>query len=184
MRHCNAIGRIWIAFGVLVACAAPAAVIFKWTDKDGLIHYSDQSVPGAEKIVTSSGSNNGIGGANRGSLSSGSSLAKPPLSRLDYAAFSIDSPAKDQAFFGDELVPVRLHLEPDLKPQQGLTWQLNGAPLDERGNSLDFALPALPRGTYTLSAVVTDLVSGETQHSEVTFFVRQPSELAPLHKKF
>lgn len=183
MPHCNAIGRIWIAFSVLVACAAPAAVVYKWTDKDGLIHYSDQAEPGAEKIVTSSGSNNGIGGAARGSSGSAAVPGKPPPNRLDYAAFSVDSPSKDQVFFGDELVPVRLHLEPDLKPQQGLTWQLNGTPLDERDNALDFALQALARGTYTLTAVITDLVSGETERSEVTFFVRQPSELAPLHKK-
>lgn len=168
---------------MLGACAAPAAVIYKWTDKDGLIHYSDQAVPGAEKIVTSSGSNNGIGGATRGPSGAIAAPAKAAPNRLEYAAFSLASPAPDQVFFGDELVPVRLRLEPDLKAQQGLTWQLNGAVLDDRANSMDFALPAMPRGTYTLSAIITDLVTGETEHTEVTFFVRQPSELAPLHKK-
>src|SRR3981189_1798206 len=52
--------RVWIALGLVAACAADAAVIYKWTDADGVVHYSDQSVPGAEKIVTSSSSSNGI----------------------------------------------------------------------------------------------------------------------------
>ena len=36
----------------LAAFAAQAAVIYKWTDADGVVHFSDQPVPGAEKIYT------------------------------------------------------------------------------------------------------------------------------------
>ena len=55
MRLCFRVmhlARLWIGLGLIAACAAPAAVIYKWTDADGVVHYSDQAVPGAEKITS------------------------------------------------------------------------------------------------------------------------------------
>jgi hypothetical protein len=176
--------RLWFALGLVAACAANAAVIYKWTDADGVVHYSDQAVPGAEKIVTSSSSSNGIAvGAARGPSSA--TPGKKALSRLDYATFAIESPAKEQVFFGDEIIPVRLRLDPDLKANQTIGWYLNGSPLtDQAPTSRSFTLQSLPRGTYQLSATLTDTVTGETQNSDgVTFSVRQPSELSPQHRK-
>ena len=175
--------RLWFALGLVAACAVDAAVIYKWTDADGVVHYSDQAVPGAEKIVTSSSSSNGIAvGAARGPTVA---AGKKAPSRLDYATFAIESPAKEQVFFGDEIIPVRLRLDPELKANQTIGWYLNGSPLtDQAPTSRAFTLQSLSRGTYQISATLTDTVTGETQNSEgVTFFVRQPSELSPQHRK-
>jgi|SRR5882757_2136693 hypothetical protein len=175
--------RLWIALGLFAAFAASAAVVYKWTDADGVVHYSDQAVPGAEKIITSSGSANGIGGSTRGPANTTPNKAAPP--GLDYSGLAIESPAKEQVFFGDEIVPVRLHLEPNLKPNQTITWHLNGKQLtDQPPDATGFALQGLARGTYAVAATVTDLVSGESQSTDsVTFYVRQPSELSPQHKR-
>jgi hypothetical protein len=175
--------RLWFALGLVAACAADAAVIYKWTDADGVVHYSDQAVPGAEKIVTSSNSSNGIGGGAR--APSVAAPSKKPLSRIEYTTFAIESPAKEQVFFGDEIVPVRLRLDPELRPNQTIGWYLNGSPLtDQPPTSRSLTLQSLPRGTYQISATITDTVTGESQSSEgVTFFVRQPSELSPQHRK-
>ncbi len=175
--------RLWFAFGLVAACAVDAAVIYKWTDADGVVHYSDQAVPGAEKIVTSSSSSNGIGGGAR--APSVAAPGKKAPSRIEYTIFAIESPAKEQAFFGDEIIPVRLRLDPELRPNQTISWYLNGSPLtDQAPTSRSFNLQSLSRGTYQISATLTDTVTGETQNSEgVTFFVRQPSELSPQHRR-
>jgi Domain of unknown function (DUF4124) len=176
--------RLWFALGLVAACVADAAVVYKWTDADGVVHYSDQPVPGAEKIVTSSSSSNGIGvGAARGPSVAAPNKKAP--SRIEYTIFAIESPAKEQAFFGDDIIPVRLRLDPELKPNHTISWYLNGSPLtDQAPTSRSFALQSLSRGTYQISATLTDIVSGETQNSDgVTFFVRQPSELSPQHRK-
>ena len=51
--------RMWIGLGLFAALAAGvathAAVVYKWVDADGVVHLSDQPVPGAERIVTESG---------------------------------------------------------------------------------------------------------------------------------
>ena len=175
--------RLLIALAVFAAFAASAAVVYRWTDQDGVVHYSDQAVPGAEKIVTSSTSANGIGGATRRNSSTGP-LSNTMSTGLDYTVFAIDSPAPEQVFFNDDIVPVRLHVEPGLKPNQTVTWQLNGRTLDkESPTALSITLQSLARGAYTVAATVTDTQSGQSKTTEgVTFYVRQPSELSPQHK--
>ena len=177
----HVIGRHWLALALIAAGAAHAAVIYKWKDSEGVIHYSDQAVPGAEKIATSSNASNGVGGATRAAAAPAPPRAS---SSAPYAEFVIDSPGKEQVFFGDDSIPVRARLAPALKETQMLTWRLNGSPLAEHAGALQFTLAAMPRGTYQLSATVIDSATGDSQSAEaVTFYVRQPSELAPLHKR-
>lgn len=173
--------RPWIALCLFAASAAAAAVVYKWTDADGVVHFSDTAVPGAEKILTSSGSSNGINaGSSRGSSSS--STQSPPSGEI--TEIDIESPAQEQVFFGDDAVPIRLHLVPGLTASQTITWHLNGKPVEQAPNALGFVLQPLPRGTYAVAATVTEQATGASKSSEsVTFYVRQPSELSPQHKR-
>ncbi|MDP8983501.1 MAG: DUF4124 domain-containing protein [Pseudomonadota bacterium] len=183
MKPWTALGRLSIALGLAAAfaAAAPAAVIYKWTDADGVVHYSDHPVPAAEKIVTSSSAANG--GGDGGHAQAKAAPPPAPSAVDETAVFKIESPAKEQVFFGDELVMVRLNVQPVLTPDQSLTWQLNGASLADQGGETAFALPALPRGTYTLTATVGTNTATPQRMDEVTFYVRQPSALAPQHQK-
>jgi hypothetical protein len=171
-----------MALGLIAASSAAATAIFKWTDADGVVHYSDQAVPGAEQIVISAGSANGISSA-RGPAQP--SQPKVPAAQAHAAVFSIESPAPEQVFFGDDIVPVRLSLDPALQPEQSVTWNLNGTQLANQGpKSVAFALSMLARGTYVLAATLTDTVTGKTQSTDsVTFYVREPSALAPLNPR-
>jgi hypothetical protein len=158
---------------------AGAAVVYKWTDAAGVVHYSDQPVPGAETIVTSGKAANGVA-AGRGSAQPN---YPPAQSRLTYKEFSIIAPGKEQVFFGDEVVPVRLQLSPGLLPKEQIVWKLNGSVLtDQAPDATAFALSGLDRGAYEITATITDLDSGETKTTDgVPFYVREPSALAPLN---
>ena len=98
---------------------------------------------------------------------------------------SIESPAREEVFFNDEIVPIRLHLEPALKPNQSITWHLNGKQLDDQPpDAVSLTLQSLSRGSYAIAATVTDLATGESQSTDsVTFYVRQPSELSPQRRR-
>ena len=173
----------WIALAALAAFAAQGAVVYKWTDAEGVIHYSDQPVPGAEKIFTAASPN--AGGATPGErAASPATPEKNPAQGLNYNQFAITSPAPDQTFFGDEPINVHLTLDPELKPNQTITWHLNGKQLDNQGDATtQFTLPHLDRGTYAIAATITDQQTGQSQSTgSVIFFVRQPSVLAPQHK--
>jgi hypothetical protein len=149
-----------------------------------VVHYSDQSVPGAEKIFTASSSTSGASGT-PSAANPAAAAAKTTVSpALAYQQFSITSPAPNQTFFGDEVIGVHLALEPSLKPNQSVTWHLNGRELSDQGpNATQFILPHLDRGTYVIAATLTDPISGSSVTTDsVNFFVRQPSELSPQHK--
>ena len=176
--------RLWILAAVLAAFAGQAAVVYKWTDSNGLVHYSDQPVPGAEKIVTNGGSLNGIASVSSVGTAAATSAQKPAVRGITYNRFAITSPTPDQAFFGNEDVGVHLALEPDLLPGQSITWHLNGKELEDKGSSAtQFSLQHLDRGTYVIAATITDQKTGSSQTTDsVNFFVRQPSELSPQRK--
>ena len=164
--------------GLLTAFTVQAAVIYKWVDADGVVHYSDQASPGAEKIVTAMSS----APASSTARNATGPVAPPPKIQggLNYTEFSITSPAPDQTFFGDDVVAVHLNLNPTLRPNQAITWHLNGKQLDFPPNAVSFALPRLDRGTYALAATITDQQTSDSETSNsVTFFVRQPSALSP-----
>jgi hypothetical protein len=188
MRLC----RSWLAFGLVSIFAAPlllrAAVVYKWIDADGVVHFSDQPVEGAERIVTSSGSYHGImtGPTETGSAS----LSDRPraAATLANAQVTIVSPAHEQTFSGEETVTAALTVEPAPKTDRPLsiTWTLNGTPVNEGADAMSFSLPAAlteGRGSYTLGATVTDPSSGESKNADpVTFNVLRPSRLSPQHK--
>jgi Domain of unknown function (DUF4124) len=176
-----------MAMGLLAAFTVQAAVIYKWVDADGVVHYSDQASPGAEKIVTAgSSSSPSAAGARNAPGPIAQSPQRPQGGGLNYSEFSITSPAPEQTFFGDDVVPAHLNLTPTLRPNQAITWHLNGKQLDAPPSAVSFVLPRLDRGTYVLAATITDEQTSESQTSNsVTFFVRQPSALSPqspLHK--
>ncbi|MDP9010666.1 MAG: DUF4124 domain-containing protein [Pseudomonadota bacterium] len=167
----------------MAAFAVQAAVVYKWVDADGVVHYSDQASPGAEKIFTSSSTSAAATSGSRPPPGSrqAPATAGPATTGLGYSEFTITSPVSDQAFFGDDVIAVHLSLAPTLKPNQGITWHLNGKQLDFPPDAVSFPLPHLDRGTYALAATITDQRTGESQSSNtVTFFVRQPSALSPL----
>jgi hypothetical protein len=179
--------RPWIVLATLAAFAGQAAVVYKWTDSDGVVHYSDQPVPGAEKIFTAGSPTSG-GGSVPSARMANPGLAGPKKNAspgLNYSQFSITSPVPDQTFFGDDVISVHLALDPALKPDQSITWHLNGKQLDDLGPAAtQFSLPHLDRGAYAIAATIMDQTTGESLSTDsVSFFVRQPSSLSPQHQK-
>ena len=165
-------------------------MVYKWTDPNGLVHYSDQPVPGAEKILT------GVSSARSAPFAAAAKTAPaakavPALkSKKDPAnkatrEILITSPTPEQTFLGGEPVPFHLSLNPDLKDGQTITWNLNGKTLDDQPNdAVAFTLVDLDRGSYSVFATVTNSDTGESQTSApVNFNVHQPSTLSPLRKK-
>jgi Domain of unknown function (DUF4124) len=168
----------WLALSLLAALSVQGAVIYRWVDADGVVHYSDQQQPGAERIVTSAPNTSPAGAR---SPANGSQAARRPSSgSLNYSEFTIASPQPDQTFFGTDPVPVHLNLSPGLQPGHSITWHMNGKQLDEQQNSMSFAITQLDRGTYSVVATITDQQTGESLSSNsVTFFVRQTGANSP-----
>ena len=182
MRLC----RSWLVLSILAPLlVAQAAVVYKWVDADGVVHFSDQPEPGAEKVVVTGAPTHGI---LNGQIPPPPAAAQPDKRKptsLDAMEVSITSPAPDQTFSGAEAVTASLQVEPDLKPGGPITvsWTLDGAPIAEAEGATHFTLPDVSRGTHTIAATLTDSATGQTKAaSPVTFNVLRPSVLAPQHK--
>ena len=172
--------KSWILLSLLAAAfAVQAAVIYKWTDKDGVVHYSDQAVPGAEKVGSTTPINRA---ASLGTPGQGA-VPGAPQKPVGPVTLTITAPANEQVFFNDDLATVHLDVQPALKNTQAITWHLNGKPLDQPPNAVSFTLQGLERGTYVLAATLVDQDTGDALTSpQVTFYFRQPSALSPQHR--
>jgi Domain of unknown function (DUF4124) len=173
--------RLWIVLGLLTAVTAQSAVIYKWIDANGVVHYSDQPVPGAEKIITAGKSSlNSYSGT--GSTANGQP-AKPGTATPVQAAITILSPQPEQNFFNDEAINVSLSVT-TLTPDQSVTWHLNGKELtDQTPSTTQFVLPNPGRGTFAIAATITNQATGDVQSTpSVTFYVHEPSLLSPQHR--
>ena len=171
------------ALCALATSATFATTVYRWTDADGVVHLSDQPVPGAEKIT--------IGPPKLYGTPGGPTPVQPPrkppdvpkapLARLGYTSIVLTSPTAEKTYI-DEAVPVTLMLVPALRDQDIITWYLNGVAQEEKGESFTYA--HLDRGAYTLYATITDSNTQESTNSPtVSFYVRQTSILSPQYPK-
>lgn len=171
-----------ILAGLAMALAASAQDIYRWVDKDGVVHYSDQ--PGSDKavlitVIEPNTFESDDSGASAASAGSSPAEEEPAEGGARYRGLSIVAPAPDQVFFGaDATVTATAELDGTLGPEHTVAFFLNGARRETDGLSADFGV--LPRGSYFLRASVlnrdgTPVISSP----QVTFHVRQPSINSP-----
>jgi hypothetical protein len=156
---------------------ALSADMYRWKDKDGVTHYSDQPTPGAEKVPLTSA-------PPPGSVAPAAPARAPsaPLTPFAYAGCEISSPSNDQVFNAVNTVSVSVGVQPALQSGHRVAVQVNGQP--ERGwppGSSAYVLQNLSRGSYSVMATISD-ENGRTlctSENAVTFHIRQPSLLMP-----
>lgn len=158
-----------------------STTLYKWTDENGVVHYSDQPHAGAEKIQVAKAQ---------------TYRAPPPVphstpapaagttTTTRYQRVQITSPQD-----GDVLtntggqVPVSVDIEPALGPGHQLWLSLDGQHVDGASGA-DSTLSGVDRGTHTLSLQVVDAKGTViAQGDPVSFSVRQASALHPNQAK-
>jgi hypothetical protein len=174
--------RSAVLLSMLFALNAGATELWRWKDADGVVHYSDRPVQGAERIdVRSQKSSGEITPKATAKVTPAPPPAQPVV---NYTRCVVSSPTNDQVFNAVSAVDVSLALEPALQVDHQLQVLLNGrADPDWPAGALSRTLVNLNRGSYTLSVRVLDLngralCAGPT----INFHVRQPSILAPGRK--
>lgn len=169
--------QIAALLSLLIALSAGAAELWRWKDADGVVHYSDRPVPGAERIDVRSTQRS------TGEFTPQAPLpaAPPETPAILYTRCSVASPVNDQVFNAVRAVTVTLGIEPGLSSDHQVQVFLNGSPyVGWPADALSHTLQDMNRGSYTLSVRVLDengraLCTGPTMN----FHVRQPSILAP-----
>lgn len=149
------------------------AQAYRWVDKNGTVHYSDQPVPGAERV----------------DLPPAQGYKAPPAPPVRVTTApaagaastkmtcAITSPAQDETFPNDRSVTV------SYRGPEGYfaNLYLNGARVDAQSAGTSLVVTPIARGTYQAAVVFSNTGSGAEvcRTPTVTFHVRQPSLLSP-----
>jgi len=173
---------ILILAGLAVSLAAASQDIYRWVDKDGVVHFADQ--PGSDSAVLIKTVEPNTMDAPESSSSveagTGGDEDEPPADEVSpYGSLAIVSPTPDQVFFGgDAVVTVTAELDGTLRPDHSVVFFLNGNRHEAAGLSTEFS--NLERGSYFLRASILDQAGRPVLSSQqIGFHVRQPSINSP-----
>lgn len=164
---------------LVLGTVAHAAETWRWVDANGVIHYSDQPQPGAERVELQSAPLPG----STTPPAPPPSRAATPTERVEYTC-GIIAPTPDQVFFNVQSVNVALRVQPALQEGQAIRVQLNGRPVtDWPASSTNHPLQNLSRGSFEIVVLVTG-PGGDIacRSAPVTFHIRQPSLLSPARQ--
>jgi hypothetical protein len=178
--------RTVLLLAVLGSCWALAAqaTVYRWVDADGVVHFSDQPHQGASEIQVQEPQTYSApkaAPANNSGAAAAAAAAKAKASNFRYTNCSVGSPAPESDLTDADSVAVSVSLDPAPRPTDHISVYYDGAPVAGSGGaSTGFQISPLERGTHTLAVTVTDTTGAiMCQSGPVTFYVHQPSLLAP-----
>jgi hypothetical protein len=152
--------------------------VWKWVDKNGVTHYSDQPTPGAKRIDLNTVQTYDSQEAAIQTSTSATPAKAAPRVPLAYEVIEIQKPVQDQSIIATGgLVQIALRVEPGVQAGHRIVIEMDGKVVsqpDSAATALD--LNEVPRGSHTLTAsVVTTTGEVLKQSDAVTFHVIQPS---------
>jgi hypothetical protein len=177
-----------IRFPLLACCLLAFAVhaqetkvkMWKWTDANGVVHFSDIPGPGAVEVGLSV-TQPQPGAAPAAPSPSTRSSPAPANQAVTYTSLTIMQPQNEASFFGaDAVVDVQINPEPSLADGDSVYLYLDGKRIGNTGDSLSYSLPNLERGAHSLTAAIFDSQGNQKIRSQpVTFFMKQTTINSP-----
>lgn len=173
--------RLLFTLFLLAAPLVLAATVYKWVDENGVVHYSDQPHPNAEKVHVKEPQtyreSNPLGAPAAPSPDGGSGGGPT------YRGCAIAQPVDNEDFANPDSLVVVVRTDPPLRPGDQVFVTLDGQALNEgRPTGAQFTISPVERGTHVLQAAVRD--SGGAllcQTSGVSYSAHQPSVLNPAN---
>ncbi len=148
---------IFILLGLLAADGLSAEA-YKWTDEDGVVHFSDKPQPGAEKVelaVSSTGRTTTTNTSRNTTQTADDADGTETIAPFSYKSLEIASPVADETLWNIEgVLSVSLALSPSLRPGHQVRVYFDGEPQLVR--TANFQLEEVYRGTHNLQVEVVD----------------------------
>jgi hypothetical protein len=175
---------------LLVSATTFAATVYKWVDDNGVVHYSDQPHPNAEKITVHAAQTYPASGFPSGAASTGprspNGMPTPgalPPQPTAYQGCSITSPADSQTYANLDSLNVVVSTDPGLRGGDSVFLTMDGTLLNNgQPTGPSFSISPVDRGEHTLQAVIRDgHGSIVCQSASVTFSVHQASIANPVN---
>lgn len=173
--------RMLLFIALALPLAATAGTVYKYFDANGNVVFTDQPVPGAEKIVVPETQTYSPEPTARPRQILPAMPATPggDASQLNpYSQFKIRSPAPDETFRNVDDVLVSLSILPRLRQGHKVQLLLDGKPVGAAKPSPQFALPGIARGSHSVVAQILDAQGRVVAKTgSVSFHVHKTSAL-------
>lgn len=168
-RDAQIVKKYYFALWMIIMSAAHAQTqpIFKWTDTNGNVHFSDTPHPGAEEIELLH-------------TQTFTSPRRPSISRSDVEAtndvkITIVQPEDHATIRHPQgYLSLVLDVQPTLKNGNKIQVVLDGTPFGEPQESTFFALKNISRGLHTLVAQIIDKKGKNIKTSKLTTVYMMP----------
>ncbi len=170
-----------ILLAVVCTSTTLAEPAWTWVDENGLQHFSDRPMPGAQRIDLVDVQTIVPGPTARAATPSPSSERASSEQATFYRVFKVISPSQQETLWNIEgNLNVQVELTPSLRPGHHFDVYLSGQLIDLNVVSPQFTVPEVYRGLHSLQAVIVDASGQEVLRSlAVTFMVQQTSLLNP-----
>jgi hypothetical protein len=146
--------RLFILVAVLMAASTVHAQAYRWVDEDGIVHYSDKPVEGAERIVLPS--DNRVTRRQQPVVSAAQSDGQQAApTAFAYESITVTSPAAEETLWNIEgVLNVSLDVRPALQSGHRVRVYFDGNERMVSGPS--FQIEEVYRGVHNLQAEVVD----------------------------
>jgi Domain of unknown function (DUF4124) len=164
----------------LVCSVALATTVYKWVDENGVVHYSDQPHPNAQKLQIEGVQTYSSKGANVPSPSASESDTRADSGR-PYQGCAVAQPLDQQNLPNAQSVFIRVATDPTPRAGDHIYITLDGQGLNGgQPTGMSFNVTPIDRGAHTVQAQVRDN-SGQVlcQTPSITFYVQQPNLFSP-----
>ncbi|NND54667.1 MAG: DUF4124 domain-containing protein [Gammaproteobacteria bacterium] len=164
-----------IIFVLLLLCAgAVSAQVYKWVDEDGVVHYSDQPHPGAERVDIKQNTFRAPSAGTQPARGDAAEQSQPDRP-FAYESLTFSSPTAEQTLWNiGGTLNVTLSLSPGLRNGDRVTLYVDGASQPIAG--LSTQLEEVWRGAHNLQAEVVDANGTLMIRSDpIRFYVQQTS---------
>lgn len=170
--------RAWIVLvGLVLSAIALAAepVVYRWVDKNGVVHYSDQPHPGAVEVDLGAPQ---VVDFKTPATSASPAAANGARKAPQHYAVRILAPADGTTLRpANFAINVNVSVAPPLPRDFALQYDLDGSPLGQPTTSTRLHVKDVYRGVHHLSVTVLAPGGATLGSASSTFYVHHPSVL-------
>lgn len=170
--------RTFAVLCALLVASVAFAQAYRWVDEDGVVHFSDRPVPGAERIELPQSEQRRTPRSNARTPTQRISAAQPAAVEepFSYNSIAVAAPVSEETLWNIAgNLNVSIDLQPALQPGHQLRVYFDGEPRTTV-TSTSFQLDEVWRGMHNLQVEVLDQSGNMMIRSQPTrFYVQQTS---------
>ena len=177
---------VWLVPVLFLVALADASgeerELWRWVDDQGVVHFSDRPVPGAEKVTLRGAQTFSAPAARPQAAPPEGAAGEDPAQAPIYRRLSIVQPGREETLRNIEgRLDVRIEVDPPIRGRHELRAFLDGQPVQSVPPAATaFTVANVFRGEHTLRVAIVDETGREIATSDaVRFFVHQTSLLNP-----